>query len=927
MNPFKYAQMIKYLTRAKKANPELPDVFPASKAPIPPVRQDVEEIEAINRFMRANPRIEKAGGGQMVKPSADGSRPGYAGTKKTKTTKVINKLDLDKKKIKLNGDNFITGKVQSYISEGVGKKYVDEYLSFVDKNYLKNDMSMVEPFQAYIKNKYPKKFSKIISDVNQSGYRGLKDISTTYKKALANELITAANNQIKYVDQFDILKKLVSPKRAAAYKKSGGLSVRPPEWADKNTLNNFKNLDKMENKLSKALTYMVENNVTIIDPKKVKIPGSGGKIEGASPIKKMMHYLAGGGSQANLTKALEINPWYQSQNFKVGDTTKNTFDYLSKQYAKDFIGEPFNEAYDFALQRRGRISLKGMKNQPLPENLIWEFAARSAQRNFTDGVPIEQWPVKILDKKGNVVDLGKFPVDSSGRKILNTSELQFEYNGKIFNRNNLKTTGVMSGNFDDIYKVSRKFNDYLNQKVPDPDNPKKTISLEELFRKTEGRIFPTIGHDDARGGVKKRPFNSFKILTNVENLSLFNAYDKIKNPETRKKVVNFIYGETKGLRGDKYKEAWINKNVPFVTEYIKTGKGLEETPYKQKLKELLGRLKPPTSSAPELGALNFPAMYRRLGPLGRKVVGIGGGLIIPEKIFYEIDKANIISKGISEQEAEQQAVKNLSLNLLGNNKEYLKKLKETAESMNIDGSTFDSVYELNMLNKSYQQNSKNIEDQMMTALENKDVKTSEELRKNFNKYVERITPEFERLQNDIAGRISGGSPLQMSKAKDTVTEEQFQKPFYDLQDVAMEKLKREKQSVFPKIQNKYDPAEGSMGTRFFDAFDFVTQGFKNIALGRANPNLMDLSKRQKENQLLKNMDPRELQRYNLGRGFTYDNPVRPGDKETLQYEQPGVFFSKGGIASLSGGDKSGPPPVRGPNPQGLPGLLKRGIKI
>ena len=580
MNPLKYAQMMKYLTRAKKANPDLPDVFPASKAPIPPVRQDVEIREAINKFSRDNPRTEKAGGGMLVQPGFSGVRQGYAGTKKTKTTKVINKLDLDKKKIKLNGDNFITGEVKSY-AEGSGKKYVDEYLSFVDKNYLKNDMSMVEPFQAYIKNKYPKKFSKIISDVNQSGYRGLKDISTTYKKALANELITAANNQIKYVDQFDILKKLVSPTRAAAYEKSGGLSARPPEWADKNTLNNFKNLDKMENKLSKALTYMVKNNVTIIDPKKVKILGSGGKIEGASPIKKMMHYLAGGGSQANLNKALEINPWYQSQNFKVGGTTKNTFDYLSKQYGKDFIGQPFNDAYDFALQRRGRITLKGMSNQPLPENLIWEFAARSAQRNFTDGVPIEQWPVKILDKKGNVVDLGEFPVDSSGRKILNTSELQFEYNGKIFNRNNLKTTGVMSGNFDDIYKISRKLNDYLTQEVPDPDNPKKTISLGELFRKTEGRIFPTIGHDDARGGVKKRPFNSFKILTNVENLSLFNAYNKIKNPQTRRNVVDFIYGETKGLRGDRYKEAWTNKNVNFVTEYIKTGQGLEQTPYKQ----------------------------------------------------------------------------------------------------------------------------------------------------------------------------------------------------------------------------------------------------------------------------------------------------------------------------------------------------------
>ena len=64
MNPLKYAQMMKYLTREKKANPDLPDVFPASKASIPPVREDVETIDAINRFVRDNP-VEKAEGGRI----------------------------------------------------------------------------------------------------------------------------------------------------------------------------------------------------------------------------------------------------------------------------------------------------------------------------------------------------------------------------------------------------------------------------------------------------------------------------------------------------------------------------------------------------------------------------------------------------------------------------------------------------------------------------------------------------------------------------------------------------------------------------------------------------------------------------------------------------------------------------------------------
>ena len=81
MNPARFSQMMKYLTRAKKEKPDLPDVFPASKAPIPPVREDVETMDAINAFIRRE-RQQKAGGGMLVQPSADGSRPGYRNEKK-----------------------------------------------------------------------------------------------------------------------------------------------------------------------------------------------------------------------------------------------------------------------------------------------------------------------------------------------------------------------------------------------------------------------------------------------------------------------------------------------------------------------------------------------------------------------------------------------------------------------------------------------------------------------------------------------------------------------------------------------------------------------------------------------------------------------------------------------------------------------------
>jgi len=53
------------------------------------------------------------------------------------------------------------------------------------------------------------------------------------------------------------------------------------------------------------------------------------------------------------------------------------------------------------------------------------------------------------------------------------------------------------------------------------------------------------------------------------------------------------------------------------------------------------------------------------------------------------------------------------------------------------------------------------------------------------------------------------------------------------------------------------------------------------------------------------------------------------DMQKQSYFADNFRFEKagGGIAGLSGGVKSGPPPESGPNPQGLQGLMKRGMKI
>ena len=62
---------------------------------------------------------------------------------------------------------------------------------------------------------------------------------------------------------------------------------------------------------------------------------------------------------------------------------------------------------------------------------------------------------------------------------------------------------------------------------------------------------------------------------------------------------------------------------------------------------------------------------------------------------------------------------------------------------------------------------------------------------------------------------------------------------------------------------------------------------------------------------------------------TYDK--RKQERGIGPYAKPFDFsygeFSNGGIAGLSGGDKSGPPPERGPDSEGLRSLMKRGINL
>jgi len=72
----------------------------ADKINRPEPKKEIQDMEAINEFMKRNP---KAGGGMLVKPSADGSRPGYSGQKPltAKEQKIYNNYVKARKDVKM----------------------------------------------------------------------------------------------------------------------------------------------------------------------------------------------------------------------------------------------------------------------------------------------------------------------------------------------------------------------------------------------------------------------------------------------------------------------------------------------------------------------------------------------------------------------------------------------------------------------------------------------------------------------------------------------------------------------------------------------------------------------------------------------------------------------------------------------------------
>ena len=134
----------------------------ADKIKRPDPKPIVKEIEAINEFVKRNP---KADGGQLVAPSVDGSRPGYQGPKK------------------LNMDFFRHGTPSD---DPDRLKKINDYVKEFEKDYgvkptaknirtVLNEQRRVIPFYEAIYGKLPKGKTNKITNVQKDVVKILKD--------------------------------------------------------------------------------------------------------------------------------------------------------------------------------------------------------------------------------------------------------------------------------------------------------------------------------------------------------------------------------------------------------------------------------------------------------------------------------------------------------------------------------------------------------------------------------------------------------------------------------------------------------------------------------------------------------------------------------------------------------------------------------
>ena len=810
-------------------------VTTADNIPQPEPRQDVVDREAVNAFMKRNPM---AGGGMLVSPSADGSRPGYGGPQpgsvKNRFREWIKTADkeflktasiqdiIKKSKIKINNRNALNVFAEDEFKKFRPTRDFDESARTDLKKLLKNKTGRMESVKYKGKEYYKAKDGRIREKISLKADRPEAYEEKRIKQQKKADLIKnkdvfpSVGKDIKLMiwrDLYDSTKKRTYGPRVGDYE------VPDPRLkvANKGKIN--------------LTTDFVKNKLVLLDTKTNK------KITFKN-LEKYINNLPGI-SYKDMELPYKYKTWLSDQTINYKGRTNVSLrtilreNLLTKNELENFRFSPYEVHHPF-----------GKNENP------FKVALAMRKANGAEG-NIRLETLKQLDKAG----ITEKDVD----RILNNFEKKIN-----------KLGGIQSGVRDVLVG--------------------EELSPENFFRK-----LTTTAKIGREVRPLKKDFNNF--------INLVNNLAGELNPTCRKTAadggrINFKYGSTAcQAEATKYiKESFAKGIDPKATD-VKSN--IVKKIFRSTLNFAKGALDPKellnlrsqffsvgaVASIPIFdGVIAADAAIRKGKPIQEalKDTLTFGFLSTPQNV---LDAQKVLDSTTASPAAKDYAQRILTAN-------ELERAKKDAETIGVGDSFFaQRVSDL-------EQKLKGMEYNRETGL------GGEVGKRDFESELANI------LDKDTA------------TLKEGLVESQI--PFIGSDKPDQIAARKMKPVIEPSAKRDYFKTLGDKEPSPFLATELPTRMVLDMppAYDKAQ---LDLPTKDYINA--------------LSEALGYKRPSPEQAEEMINqekfrqlFETPGFTgtqekFNKGGIAGLSGGDKSGPPPERGPNSEGLSSLLKRGTNI
>ena len=905
------------------------------------------EKQAIDDFMDRNPM---AGGGMLVQPSADGSRPGYA----------VSKTDNNKYRVtgERGGVNYSDWARENNVpirfsnkkeAEAAQKKFyksvptkgsitkeawTNEMTSLTEKfnkmvlnDFEKGDMSKTPKFATWLKNQKLKNAGVKFFETQAPSF-GVINVGNK-KFELADILINRANDSLKHTEWMDIQKK-VSPSKAI----------------DTNTWRSYiDRLDTKPDKANKAFDYLLDNDIELKLPKNLsKTMAAEGSL-----LRKVISDITGLKSTKAIRAGLNMNDAYNKNIDQIKFANKGNLWTLGE-------GRTLSEILENADYRmKGNISwTSDIKLSNRANKNVFDYALRNF--NYHQLNKTGEGTIQFYDKKTNKpINWDTLPKNKNGFRVLKPNSVYFidandpnrtKWDMTSIDADNLKWskgTGS-SGLFDEVFQAKDIYDNLLSKDIIDPRTGTKT-NFGKLMQDVYQIGFSNFGNPYAiehKDGVAKSPFKNLRIASQRINsaLSALNRDTKL-NKFTKNELFKILKEGTFDPNQKNVIDTIIKGTAPIREDVLVQGTKFDQSELDMAKQKFLTNLdknkfrrvsKVLVDAAINGGfgeAVQEICMRKKAKKGGRMFLSNGSGCPAadqdPKGFLRSVSESPVLKKFFTSNAGQKAAaaaarVTGNVLNpstLIGGEVAFVladgfnnfSKGMDLAESFDRafifkDFKQFDKNIMEQAKNLGYDQNQLNLLnetininrlDNRQKALEyglDNETPGSEDLTMGF---TQRLAETKNQLDKSALNYINTLDKMGFDLTKDST----YDVGFNYLDNVFKKKTQQELLKTYDKRKRQVDPTSGTLGNILDPILDVgaYTQPLK-FAADVVNPftkNVPLLSDRQREAKYLREMDPRELYLYNKQRGFTLDD-IEAGTSPQIRQ----VMDQLGGAATGQG---------------------------